>query len=269
MRNISTGAGLCVLGFCVLAAAVVSSSHLANTAIAAGDGRPAAISMPEETLPAHVMHPIGLPTGTGFVASAHTLPRYRSSNVSASPACQTLEPDIRFTEVHPIDLCFDDTLGGYRSIGSTDSGSQDINGDGVLENFWWNGYFGLNTNSSPNDGVLMRDEVVFDGTTTSIRHQAVLLAAPFLDFIQAQASPAQVWTGNAFAYGWRDMDSDGDLDFIVYLSWSYPEGTSDSRLVWAENTGYPASPKHNPYDLDQDGHVNTADLSLLLMEFTD
>ena len=37
---------------------------------------------------------------------------------------------------------------------------------------------------------------------------------------------------------------------------------------WFENiagTGTSA----NPYDLDHDGSVNTADLSLLLMEFTD
>jgi hypothetical protein len=31
----------------------------------------------------------------------------------------------------------------------------------------------------------------------------------------------------------------------------------------------PVLPPSNPYDLDADGHVNTADLSLLLMEFTD
>jgi hypothetical protein len=38
--------------------------------------------------------------------------------------------------------------------------------------------------------------------------------------------------------------------------------------LWIENLAG-AVATANSYDLDHDGHVNTGDLSLLLMEFTD
>ena len=62
--------------------------------------------------------------------------------------------------------------------------------------------------------------------------------------------------------GWIDMDRDGDMDLLVQ------NGDPMGGWKWFENiagTGTSA----NPYDLDHDGSVNTADLSLLLMEFTD
>jgi len=84
--------------------------------------------------------------------------------------------------------------------------------------------------------------------------------------------------------GWLDCDGDGDLDLVLSFAtfkdisyrdpWmGFCQGPGpqlfSSRTVWFENTGYQASTPPNPYDLDQDGHVNTGDLSLLLMEFTD
>ena len=70
--------------------------------------------------------------------------------------------------------------------------------------------------------------------------------------------------------GWRDMDSDGDLDLVVSISMTF-NGSSDNAAqpFWFENIGFQASPPPNPYDLDHSGSVNIADLSLLLMEFTD
>jgi hypothetical protein len=65
------------------------------------------------------------------------------------------------------------------------------------------------------------------------------------------------------------MDNDGDLDLILYFDLFTSDGGQRYEMVWLENTGYPASPPSNPFDLDGNGQVNNADLSLLLMEFTD
>jgi hypothetical protein len=63
--------------------------------------------------------------------------------------------------------------------------------------------------------------------------------------------------------GWADMDGDGDLDLTMSV-W----GPSGEMTLWIENLAG-AVATANSYDLDHDGHVNTGDLSLLLMEFTD
>ena len=63
------------------------------------------------------------------------------------------------------------------------------------------------------------------------------------------------------------MDRDGDLDLI--LSIAGDGAYVPSEFCWIENTGFQKAPPPNPYDHDGDGHVNTSDLSLMLMEFTD
>ena len=62
--------------------------------------------------------------------------------------------------------------------------------------------------------------------------------------------------------GWIDMDSDGDMDLLVRSN--DPMG----GWMWFENIAGSGT-SVNPYDLDHDGSVGTADLSLLLLEFTD
>jgi hypothetical protein len=256
MKPVSTGTGLIVLSATIAACFAMSQLESRGKAIAA-PGNPtirqpnAPTQMPHGMPPRSAGMPGVPPTGS---------PPVWGGNVAPSDACQELEPDIRFTgPIHPITTCFDGN--GYsRGFGSTDSASHDINGDGVLEHFIWNLF---NQETSPDAPVLFRDEIVFDGITTSVQYQPVLLAAPLVAFIQSQPNLSRSYCNPC---GWRDMDNDGDLDLILYF---FGIDSYDSVLGWLENTGYPASPPRSPYDLDGNGRVNTADLSLLLMEFTD
>jgi len=258
MKPVSTGTGLVVLSATIAACFAVSQLESRGKAIAAPGnptGQKVSISaqMPQGMPPRDAGMPGVPPTG---------LPSAWNGNLAPSDACQDLEPDIRFTgAIHPITTCLNSD-GNPRWFGRTDTASHDINGDGVLENLTWNS-FELNQDTPPDAAVMFRDEIVFDGTTTSVRYQAVLLAAPLIAFIQSQPNLS---FGYCYPSGWRDMDNDGDLDLILYFGMS---SSGDLVFGWLENTGYPASPPRSPYDLDGNGRVNTADLSLLLMEFTD
>jgi hypothetical protein len=260
MKPVSTGTGLIVLSATIAACFAVSQLESRGKAIAA-PGNPTTRQPNAPSQTPHGMQPQGAgipgvhPTGS---------PSAWSGNFAASDVCQDLEPDIRFTgPLHPIAQCTDSNIGWFRWFGTTDSASHDINGDGVLEHFAWNPF---NLETSPDAPVLFRDEIVFDGTTTSVRYQPVLLAAPLVAFIQSQPNLS---SGYCNPYGWRDMDNDGDLDPIFGFQLFYGDGGFSYALGWLENSGYPVSPPRSPYDLDGNGRVNTADLSLLLMEFTD
>ena len=261
MKPVSTGTGLIVLSATIAACFAISKLESQGKAIAA-PGNPA---IRQPNAPSQVPHGM-LPQGAGMPGVRPTgSPSAWSGNFAASDVCQDLAPDVRFTgAVHPITRCVDSNTGWFRWFSHTDSASHDINGDGVLEHFSWSNVE-LNQDASPNAPIMFRDEILFDGVTTSVRYQPVLLAAPLIAFIQSQLSPISEWNGYYNPSGWRDMDRDGDLDLILIFGMP----TGDFVLGWLENTGYPASPTPNPFDLDGNGQVNNADLSLLLMEFTD
>ena len=262
MKPVSTGTGLIVLSATIAACFAISKLESQGKAIAA-PGNP---RIRQPNAPSQMPHGM-LPQGAGTAGVPPTAsPSAWSGNFAASDVCQDLAPDVRFTgAVHPITQCVDSNTGWFRVFSSTDNASHDINGDGVLEHFSW-GNVELNQDASPNAPIMFRDEILFDGVTTSVRYQPVLLAAPLIAFIQSQPNlTSSYWS----PYGWRDMDNDGDLDLILYFALSTSDGGQRIEMVWLENTGYPASPPPNPFDLDGNGQVNNADLSLLLMEFTD
>jgi hypothetical protein len=65
--------------------------------------------------------------------------------------------------------------------------------------------------------------------------------------------------------GWRDMDSDGDLDLILYAEERNPNGgTLSTQVLWLENVGYEKPAAAVAADLNHDGNVDGADLGLLL-----
>jgi hypothetical protein len=72
------------------------------------------------------------------------------------------------------------------------------------------------------------------------------------------------FVGNKVA-GWRDMDGDGDLDYLVRLSVQLPTPpTTRYHQIWFENTGYEKPAPAIAADLNHDGKVDGADMGLLL-----
>lgn len=69
--------------------------------------------------------------------------------------------------------------------------------------------------------------------------------------------------------GWRDVDDDGDLDYVVFVHGNNAEGSGPPTAylhaqVWFENIGYEKSTPPLAADLNGDGWVNGIDLGLLL-----
>ncbi len=61
--------------------------------------------------------------------------------------------------------------------------------------------------------------------------------------------------------GFADMDGDGDLDF-VFIVW----GATGQQFAWLENIAG-GTKQPNPYDFDDNGSVDTADLAMFLLNF--
>jgi len=69
--------------------------------------------------------------------------------------------------------------------------------------------------------------------------------------------------------GWRDLDQDGDLDFVilVYIQ-TNPTCCSVFRQLWFENIGYEKPKSVSEADINQDGVVDGHDLCLVLAAWT-
>jgi hypothetical protein len=173
MKQISTGAGLVTLSFGIVSAALISSSKCGGNAVAAAADEAAAGLAARAThatgMQANFRNPSAPPQATG-------LPR---NSVATGSACRWIEPDIRFTTVHPIDQC--DGLFAFAALG----GACDIDGDGDVDFISQCGSE-IDSNMSGDSPLLCREDVMFDGTKISFRYQTIMAAAPVLAFIQSQ-----------------------------------------------------------------------------------
>jgi hypothetical protein len=68
--------------------------------------------------------------------------------------------------------------------------------------------------------------------------------------------------------GWRDMDGDGDLDYIVWVSaFTFNSTVGTNGQIWFENVGYEKPAPPLAADINRDGRVDGADLGLVLVSW--
>jgi hypothetical protein len=243
MPNVSTGLGFAILGGSILSAAIVSRMP-AGTAAAQG---PAGLAAPHRAEQLH----------------------RRPTNIAAIE-CQ-LPPETWLSPTpHVAQLC------SGNLVGLSNLGSADLNRDGTLEHF---GPYSFEWNAVSQGAVTAEIldfyRVQFGSSGGQLQSTRCLQLGPSCaNQLRALLPGAQSILVGVSRYGmmdyngWADCDSDGDLDLALVMTASFGS-YGGYYYLWFENIGMPVLPPSNPYDLDADGHVNTADLSLLLMEFTD
>lgn len=238
MKAISTGTGLAILGSCILAAAVMSSPF-GKFAIAAGGGQTPSVSPRLAQLPK-----ANIGGAAGFTDCEVRVEHWFNPVPHIVQSSSCVDPNSGlWEEMQAIKI--------YQPV--------DLLGDGKVRRL---AVFGIGWFTDQTRIDVMEFRTQPDGSTSPSRIRILSSEDAELFGNLADLGVASIYdldSGN----GWADMDGDGDLDLSMNV-W----GRSGNMTVWIENiAGGTASA--SPYDLDHDGHVNTGDLSLLLMEFTD
>lgn len=187
-------------------------------------------------------------------------------------------------------------LEGCGSVNALPLSPADVNHDGIPETFTGNRVYiagGSPITSFPAGGVTNWSRVMVSASgaapvVVNVLALDVGFADPFIASIPNQPPWDQdrcpdPWQILATPMGWLDLDGDLDLDLVLRIDvqtqrryWSYDDyggfcvgsdwSSYGTSIIWLENIGFQANAISG--DLDGDGSVNTADLSLLLLNFT-
>lgn len=164
-------------------------------------------------------------------------------------------------------------------LSAVNGSAVDVNGDGVLEYYGRIPYNGTDIliNGAPSQATQSLWFNRIDPTTqspTAIRDilevvppsLGLWVLATFPSATNASVSLADIidWNIGTNISGWRDMDGDGDLDYLARLY--VAEGASSFTMqIWFENIGFEKPAPPVAADLNRDGQVDGADLGMLLI----
>jgi hypothetical protein len=253
MKAITTVNGFAILGSCILATSVLYASQLAG-------GASAQIQAVETAMAA----------GGDKVADFDSPVAAKFQSPEAITTCESYSGGWFNPDIHLFPNC----VGNAGQIGALPLAASDVNGDGQIEFFDYKSpsvdrsFFWVVQN-----GVGLNGSAELYRTSTSAAAYVRTDILPFGPDLGAgiRAKVGAVPGIGVTPKGWRDMDGDGDLDLVVVIEIFYVtnnDALKGQKDAWFENIGFQhQSPVVG--DLDGDGSVNTADLSLLLLNFTD
>jgi hypothetical protein len=211
-------------------------------------------------------------------SDARTRESPRISTTTASD-CPTGEPVVWFSPIPQLVPCSNGSA--QLPFVTAQLGPVDVNDDGIIE-FWGrlSGPFSspdVVLNGSPT-GIPSKIWVNrLDPLTrapTTIRDSVVIVPSDFGNWVLAnfpgttsasvRLSDSEDPAGLVNTAGLRDMDGDGDLDYLIIL---YVESASSNALqqVWFENIGFEKPAPPIAADINGDGRVDGADLGMLLI----
>ncbi len=182
----------------------------------------------------------------------------RTPVAAAAATCQTTAGESWFSPVfHPI--TFNSGCAGFFSNGQAFNFA-DVNGDGLMDYFAYINGQCIGKGVPYSGCLLARSTMSEQGNQTVAEFTCVMDAALMAESILQRypQTTYAVWNPG----GWRDMDSDGDLDLVVIVD---IEAGSATRLDgWFENIGYEKPTPPLAADLNRDGSVDGVDLGILL-----
>jgi hypothetical protein len=170
------------------------------------------------------------------------------------------------------------------SLATIKGNAVDINGDGSLD-FWmaarntvlavWNGQPYSATEDGPASGFLTISQVNQVGDSYQVQQLTLsIFTATIGEWCLAnlptpggpnRAVRLHLYENgqaeNIAWSGWRDIDGDGDLDFVCRATddWTW------NAQIWFENIGYEKPAPPIAADINGDGRVDGADLGMLLI----
>jgi hypothetical protein len=198
-----------------------------------------------------------------------------TSESAFSLACNSV-PAAWFNPVpHVMEVCFASSNNAVNEVGTMPLGASDVNGDGITEFFDWRRDDNDNGIAIYAEGGLIIPKVLLYRSTTEVtptttkvwRDEVLAMNASDITSLRLSLGPNLTYMA-ATPRGWRDIDSDRDLDLVVSINLAY-SGIQGyyRREVWFENTGNEYTPQCSG-DLNQDGQVNGEDLCLVLACWT-
>lgn len=250
IRNLSLASALILvgLGFCANAGINLATSD---------EGWALAADRKGESIPASSPGEVALPVRPMFGGELGRSQRADGgAELMAMGGCIQVAPQQWFGAIRALPPCSPTQI--FRRGGATD-----VNQDGIDEAVDVT-YTQIIQAGVPLPATCLVEqfEIAVDEGDLAITKSCVLSSTQVMGYAQSLAGAG----GSVTAFyegGWYDMDGDGDLDLCVrfIVNWN------NENYAWLENTGFEAA---QPLigDLNQDGSVNAADLTMLLGGWT-